>query len=134
MHLLDLVIAAQLLFGLGFPIVGAILLRAIVRRRRFAGRAWGKVASVSGSVAAVRFVSAERDEELLVQVDAPRSRERAPLRPGSSVRVLYDVADPDRAMIDSDLSWGVLTTVWLLGIGTLIEILSLATLALTLRG
>jgi hypothetical protein len=134
---LDLVIAVQAAFGFAFLAVGAVLIRSRAQLRAYGGRTIGTVISRgriseaasamhtwATDVATIRFRTRAGDE---VVVRSELNGDEAPARPGDRVRILYDPADPQRMQIDTTLGRGVLTAVWLLAIGTVIEVVAVAT-------
>jgi hypothetical protein len=142
---LDLVIAVQALFGCAFLAVGGLLIRSRAQLRAYGGRTVGTIVSLrprgriseaasavhtwASDVATIRFRTHTGDE---VVVKSELRGDEAPARPGDRVRILYDPADPQRMQIDTTLGRGVLTAVWLLAIGTVIEVVAVATAAIAL--
>jgi hypothetical protein len=139
---LDLVIALQAVFGFAFLAVGAVLIRSRARVRAYGGRTIGTIVSRrriseaasamhtwAADVATIRFRTRTGDEVL---VRSELHGDDAPARPGDRVRILYDPADPQRMQIDTTLGRGVVTAVWLLAIGTVIEVVAVATAAIAI--
>jgi Protein of unknown function (DUF3592) len=137
---LDLVLAFQALFGLAFLAVGGVLIRSRSQVRAYGGRTVGTIVSLrprsrlseaaaavhtwASDVATIRFKTHTGDEVL---AHSELRSDEAPGRPGDRVRILYDPNDPQRMRIDTTLGRGVLTAVWLLAVGTVIEVLAVAT-------
>jgi hypothetical protein len=141
---LDLVLVAQGLFGLAFLLVGAALYRLRAGRRAFRGRGSGTIvslrprdradaplsrAAVTAGTATIRFTT-ESGQEVLARSEI--SDGGPPSRPGDLIGVLYDPGDPQRIMIEPRPGPGVLTAVWLLALGTVFEIVTLATAAVAI--
>jgi hypothetical protein len=142
---LDVVIVCQALFGLAFLAVGGVLLRSKALLREYGGRTTGTIISLrargrlsdaasavhtwAADVATIRFRTRTGDE---VVASSELRGDEAPARPGDRVRILYDPDDPQRMQIDTTLGRGVLTAVWLLALGTVIEVIAVVTAAIAL--
>jgi hypothetical protein len=142
---LDVVIVCQALFGLAFLAVGGLLYRAKAQLRAYGGRTTGTIVALRArgrlseaasavhtwatDVATIRFRTRTGDEVL---VSSELRGDEAAARPGDRVRILYDPADPQRMRIDTSLGRGVLTAVWLLALGTVIELIAVATAVVAL--
>jgi Protein of unknown function (DUF3592) len=134
---LVVIVAFQVLFGLGFVAVAAKLAHTNVRLMLLRGRAIGRIVSlrlpdVSGlAFAEVAFLTPTGEE---VRAVSPVPSDTALGRIGDFVPVRYRPRDPRQIVVGDQLSAGVLTAVWVLGLGTILELLSLLLALLMLSG